>query len=238
MAPEILRYEKYDAKADLWSVGAVLFEMCVGKPPFKAQNHVDLLRKIERGEDKIKFPDEKKLEEGNVKVVNRVKEDLKALIRGLLKRNPAERMGFDDFFAQSRDVAEGGSARGLTPAESISARYSAGLAATPPAPPLVSIAVASPVVESEAAFIATSSSSASRAHALSPSYPQPSTVPSPRPPTYTEVEPPAFARKSSVDGAGNRNSSYGPAGTQGGDVVARDFALARRGEGVRRLSSK
>ncbi len=24
MAPEILRYEKYDAKADLWSVGAVL----------------------------------------------------------------------------------------------------------------------------------------------------------------------------------------------------------------------
>ena len=59
MAPEILRYEKYDAKADLWSVGAVLFEMVTGKPPFRAQNHVELLRKIERGEDKIKFPDER-----------------------------------------------------------------------------------------------------------------------------------------------------------------------------------
>jgi serine/threonine-protein kinase ULK/ATG1 len=32
MAPEILRYEKYDAKADLWSVGALLFEMAVCKP--------------------------------------------------------------------------------------------------------------------------------------------------------------------------------------------------------------
>lgn len=46
MAPEILRYEKYDAKADLWSVGAVLYEMSVGKPPFRAQNHIDLLRKV------------------------------------------------------------------------------------------------------------------------------------------------------------------------------------------------
>jgi serine/threonine-protein kinase ULK2 len=46
MAPEILRYEKYDAKADLWSVGAVLYEMSVGKPPFRAQNHIELLRKV------------------------------------------------------------------------------------------------------------------------------------------------------------------------------------------------
>ena len=48
MAPEILRYEKYDAKADLWSVGAVLYEMAVGKAPFRALNHIELLKKIER----------------------------------------------------------------------------------------------------------------------------------------------------------------------------------------------
>ena len=30
MAPEILRYEKYDAKADLWSLGMVLFECVTG----------------------------------------------------------------------------------------------------------------------------------------------------------------------------------------------------------------
>lgn len=87
MAPEILRYEKYDAKADLWSVGTVLYEMMVGKPPFKASNHVELLRKIERGEDRIKFPEEVYLSDS-----------MKKIIRGLLRRNPVERMGFTDFF--------------------------------------------------------------------------------------------------------------------------------------------
>ncbi len=87
MAPEILRYEKYDAKADLWSVGTVLYEMMVGKPPFRAANHVELLRKIERSEDKIKFPEETSLSDS-----------LKKLIRRLLRRNPVERISFADFF--------------------------------------------------------------------------------------------------------------------------------------------
>ncbi|KAL4893854.1 Serine/threonine-protein kinase atg1 [Aspergillus ambiguus] len=87
MAPEILRYEKYDAKADLWSVGTVLYEMVVGKPPFRASNHVELLRKIEKGEDRIRFPPE-----------NPASEDIKTLICMLLKRNPVERMNFADFF--------------------------------------------------------------------------------------------------------------------------------------------
>lgn len=115
MAPEILRYEKYDAKADLWSVGAVLFEMCIGKPPFRASNHVELLRKIERGEDRIKFPDErsddslrrehfKRIEEGRGQTSaefvrpHTVADDLKALIRSLLKKRPVERLGFEDLF--------------------------------------------------------------------------------------------------------------------------------------------
>ncbi|KAI0115970.1 Serine/threonine-protein kinase ATG1 [Nemania sp. FL0031] len=87
MAPEILRYERYDAKADLWSVGTVAFEMISGKPPFRASNHVELLRKIEGNNDNIKFPKE-------VQVTS----DLKALIRALLRRNPVERMSFENFF--------------------------------------------------------------------------------------------------------------------------------------------
>lgn len=113
MAPEILRYEKYDAKADLWSVGAVLFETSVGKPPFRAQNHVDLLRKIERGEDRIKFPDEKRQEEGDTKVPTKVADDIKALIRKLLKRHPAERMSFEDFFREAETVSRSGTAAQL-----------------------------------------------------------------------------------------------------------------------------
>lgn len=87
MAPEILRYERYDAKADLWSVGTVLYEMITGRPPFRARNHVELLRKIEAAEDVIKFPRE---------VV--VTPELKALVRALLKRSPVERLSFENFF--------------------------------------------------------------------------------------------------------------------------------------------
>lgn len=113
MAPEILRYEKYDAKADLWSVGAVLYEMCVGKPPFRAQNHVELLKKIEHSKG-VKFPDEDparvssnhstpptiKTEEPTVVAV-----DIKDLIRALLRRQPAERASFEEFF-KSRALAK------------------------------------------------------------------------------------------------------------------------------------
>ncbi|KKY33471.1 putative ulk ulk protein kinase [Diaporthe ampelina] len=88
MAPEILRYERYDAKADLWSVGTVLYEMAAGRPPFRASNHVELLRKIEASNDSIKFPRESNLSS-----------DMKLLIRALLKRNPVERITFENFFA-------------------------------------------------------------------------------------------------------------------------------------------
>lgn len=40
MAPEILHFHKYDAKADLWSVGAILFEL-VGASSFEpCQEHI------------------------------------------------------------------------------------------------------------------------------------------------------------------------------------------------------
>ncbi|KAI2615450.1 Serine/threonine-protein kinase ATG1 [Hypoxylon sp. NC1633] len=87
MAPEILRYERYDAKADLWSVGTVVYEMISGRPPFRASNHVELLRKIESTDAQIKFSRD-----------CQVTSDLKGLIRALLKRNPVERLSFENFF--------------------------------------------------------------------------------------------------------------------------------------------
>ncbi|KAG6887596.1 hypothetical protein C0995_014130 [Termitomyces sp. Mi166 len=116
MAPEILRYEKYDAKADLWSVGAVLYEMSVGKPPFRARNHIELLKKIEQSRG-VRWPDEDPALAAKHANTNgaknghgsgggtgagdeptRVPEDIKMLVRVLLKRNPVERATFDEFF--------------------------------------------------------------------------------------------------------------------------------------------
>lgn len=84
MAPEILRYEKYDAKADLWSTGAVLFEMMYGKAPFRASNHVELLRKIEQANNKIEFHQKVPLSSG-----------MKDLIRKLLNKSPLERITYE-----------------------------------------------------------------------------------------------------------------------------------------------
>ncbi|KAF9001203.1 other/ULK/ULK protein kinase [Cyathus striatus] len=110
MAPEILRYEKYDAKADLWSVGAVVYEMCVGRPPFRAQNHIELLKKIEQSKG-LKFPDEdpskgtssssKSKSNSLIDEIPTVPEDVKQLIRMLLKRNPVERASFEEFFGST-----------------------------------------------------------------------------------------------------------------------------------------
>ncbi|KAF2765982.1 kinase-like protein [Teratosphaeria nubilosa] len=88
MAPEILRYEKYDARADLWSTGTVLHEMVVGKPPFRASNHVELLRRIEKANDQIIF-------DNKTMTISR---GMKDVIRKLLKKSPLDRISYEDFF--------------------------------------------------------------------------------------------------------------------------------------------
>jgi len=85
MAPEILSGEKYDAKADLWSVGAVLFEMIAGKTPFHGENHLDLLRNIKT--KAVRLP-------ANV----RVSREFVKLLKLLLDRKPRNRAGFRAFF--------------------------------------------------------------------------------------------------------------------------------------------
>lgn len=105
MAPEILGYKKYDETADLWSVGAVLYEMSVGKPPFRAQNHIELLKKIEKSKG-IKFPDEDPTSSaaksgGGGSEALPVPSDIKKLIRMLLKQKPVERASFDQFFGST-----------------------------------------------------------------------------------------------------------------------------------------
>lgn len=70
-------------QADLWSVGAIAFELVAAKPPFTGANHVQLLRNIESRAPK--HPPSTSVE-------------LSHLLRGLLERDPVHRMCFDDFF--------------------------------------------------------------------------------------------------------------------------------------------
>ena len=53
MAPEILQSRRYNAKADLWSVGTILYEMLCGRPPFNGTSQMDLLRNIQTKELRI-----------------------------------------------------------------------------------------------------------------------------------------------------------------------------------------
>ena len=46
MAPEILAGINYDNKVDIWSIGTCFYELLFGKPPYNAENIVDLLCKL------------------------------------------------------------------------------------------------------------------------------------------------------------------------------------------------
>lgn len=105
MAPEILQHQRYDAKADLWSVGTVLFEMIAGKPPFNGENHIDLLRNIQR--KAVRLPTDV-----------RVSKECVNLLRILLNRNPLSRAGFHEFLAASDAFVALGCA-GIAPMDAV-----------------------------------------------------------------------------------------------------------------------
>ncbi|KAL0538254.1 hypothetical protein IC582_027265 [Cucumis melo] len=88
MAPEIMNNQKYDAKADLWSVGAILFQLLTGKLPFTGSHPAQLFKNITESTE-LKFP-KGALEELHPDSVN--------LCRSLLRQNPVERLSFKEFF--------------------------------------------------------------------------------------------------------------------------------------------
>jgi eukaryotic-like serine/threonine-protein kinase len=50
MSPEQARGEPVDARSDLFSLGSVLYAMCAGRPPFRADTAYGVLRRISEGD--------------------------------------------------------------------------------------------------------------------------------------------------------------------------------------------
>lgn len=86
MAPEVIMSLHYDAKADLWSIGTIIFQCLTGKAPFQAHTPQELKMFYEKTPNLAP-----KIQPGT-------SPELSNLLCGLLKRNATDRMAFDEFF--------------------------------------------------------------------------------------------------------------------------------------------
>ncbi|KAM6954463.1 serine/threonine-protein kinase ULK1a [Aplochiton taeniatus] len=86
MAPEVIMSQNYDAKADLWSIGTIVYQCLTGKAPFQASTPQELRLFYERNRNIVpSIPQE-------------TSGPLRHLLLGLLQRNHKERMDFEQFF--------------------------------------------------------------------------------------------------------------------------------------------
>ncbi|XP_062268500.1 serine/threonine-protein kinase ULK1 isoform X2 [Platichthys flesus] len=87
MAPEVIMSQHYDAKADLWSIGTIVFQCLTGKAPFQASSPQDLRLFYEK--NKSLSPN----------IPRETSSHLRQLLLGLLQRSHKDRMDFDEFFS-------------------------------------------------------------------------------------------------------------------------------------------
>uniref|UniRef100_A0AAQ5XBE9 non-specific serine/threonine protein kinase n=1 Tax=Amphiprion ocellaris TaxID=80972 RepID=A0AAQ5XBE9_AMPOC len=82
MAPEVIMSQNYDAKADLWSIGTIVFQCLTGKAPFQASSPQDL---------RLFYEKNKNL---SPNIPRETSSHLRNLLLGLLQRNHKDRMDF------------------------------------------------------------------------------------------------------------------------------------------------
>jgi serine/threonine protein kinase len=78
LAPEILNRQGHGRAVDWWSLGALLYEMLSGLPPFYCQDRERLFEKIRKSE--LQYPAS-------------LSRPAKMLLRGLLTKDPTKRLG-------------------------------------------------------------------------------------------------------------------------------------------------
>uniref|UniRef100_A0A1I8B141 non-specific serine/threonine protein kinase n=1 Tax=Meloidogyne hapla TaxID=6305 RepID=A0A1I8B141_MELHA len=119
MAPEVIMSHQYGAKADLWSIGTIIYQCLTGKAPFLAQTPQALKNYYMRHTDlRPNIPDF-------------CSPLLANLLLGLLKRNPSDRMEFDAFFTHPFFVKEINIDGGGSPSRHISRQLSSEINSSP-----------------------------------------------------------------------------------------------------------
>ncbi|PSN54418.1 hypothetical protein C0J52_10975 [Blattella germanica] len=86
MAPEVIMSLQYDAKADLWSLGTIVFQCLTSKAPFHAQTPQALKQYYEKNANLAP------------KIPSGTSPELADLLVQLLRRNARDRIPFDSFF--------------------------------------------------------------------------------------------------------------------------------------------
>jgi len=85
MAPEMLCYNQYGSKADLWSVGVIAYQCIFGEAPYECNSMKELNAKVTN-----KLPIEISS--------NDVSPECKDFLMCLLKHDPDERISYEQFF--------------------------------------------------------------------------------------------------------------------------------------------
>ncbi|KAK2491001.1 hypothetical protein MC885_012809 [Smutsia gigantea] len=86
MAPEVIMSQHYDGKADLWSIGTIVYQCLTGRAPFQASSPQDLRLFYERNKTLVPT------------IPRETSAPLRQLLLALLQRNHKDRMDFDEFF--------------------------------------------------------------------------------------------------------------------------------------------
>ncbi|KAM1231121.1 hypothetical protein ACFX13_041918 [Malus domestica] len=89
MAPEVLQFERYDGKVDMWSIGVILFELLNGRPPFPGRTNVQVLKTI-KSSTYLPF---------DQVILSRLHPDSVDMCSKLLSRNPVKRLSFSEFYS-------------------------------------------------------------------------------------------------------------------------------------------
>lgn len=81
LPPEMIENRCHTLRVDLWCLGVLIYEFCVGSPPFESESHDKTYSKIRNCS--ISYP-------------SYLSKDVCDLIDKLLKKDPLQRMNLDD----------------------------------------------------------------------------------------------------------------------------------------------